>query len=230
MAETKNLNETLKFKFVMSEIRNSLSSYNAYGRLIKTSAYRDTLKEVAMNLKVQLTDDSESFFNYLKTYAKFRKLNENATVAEIYQTYLEDCEVYCKENNNKFDQWVSPLYRFITDINHLIKTINRQIDFIRSTYKIEESNDTRFNKTTAEKVYATREALESWSDDIEQGCAHEKTNALKSTNKDVFTDDAGRLICKKLNSFKSDLINNFNRTFGDKSVYAELKLSELLQK
>lgn len=227
MAETKNLNETLKFKFVMSEIRNSLSTYGAYGRLIKTSAYRDTLKEVAMNLKVQLTDDSESFFNYLKTYAKFRGLNENATVAEIYQAYLEDCEVYCKENNNKFDQWVSPVYRFITDINNLIKTINRQIDFIRSTYKIEESNDTRFNKTTAEKVYATREALESWGYNTEYT---EKINALKSTNKDVFTDDAGRLICKKLNSFKSDLINNFNRTFGDKSVYAELKLSELLQK
>ena len=228
MAETKNLNETLKFKFVMGEIRNSLSTYGAYGRLIKTSAYRDTLKEVAMNLKVQLTDDSESFFNYLKTYAKFRGLNENATVAEIYQAYLEDCEKYCKENNNKFDQWVSPLYKFITDINGLIKTINRQIDFIRSTYKIEESNDIRFNKTTAEKVYATREAVENWGYDTD--CAKEKINVLKSTNKDVFTDDAGRLICKKLNSFKSDLINNFNRTFGDKSVYAELKLSELLQK
>lgn len=229
MAERKNLNETLKFKFVMSEIRSSMSTYGAYNRLIKTSAYRDTLKEISMNLKVQLTDDSESFFNYLKTYAKFRGLNENATVAEIYQTYLEDCEKYCKENNNKFDQWVSPLYKFITDINGLIKTINRQIDFIRSTYKIEESNDTRFNKTTAEKLYATREAIESWGYDIEQ-CAQERTNALKSTNKDVFTDDVGRLICKKLNSFKSDLINNFNRTFGDKSVYAELKLSELLQK
>jgi len=228
MVETKNLNETLKFKFVMGEIRNSLSSYNTYRRLIKTSAYHDTLKEVAMNLKVQLADDSETFYNYLKTYAKFRGLNENATVAEIYQAYLEDCEVYCKENNDKFDQYVSPVYRFITDINNLIKTINRQIDFIRSTYKIEKSNDTRFNKTTAEKVYAAREALESWSYDIED--AQERTNALKSTNKDVFTDDAGRLICKKLNSFKSDLINNFNRTFGDKSVYAELKLSELLQK
>ena len=228
MAETKNLNETLKFKFVMGEIRNSLSTYGAYGRLIKTSAYRDTLKEVAMNIKVQLTDDSESFFNYLKTYAKFRGLNENATVAEIYQAYLEDCEKYCKENDNKFDQWVSPLYRFVSDINNLIKTINRQIDFIRSTYKIEESNDIRFNKTTAEKVYATREAVEHWGYDTD--CAKEKINVLKSTNKDVFTDDAGRLICKKLNSFKSDLINNFNRTFGDKSVYAELKLSELLQK
>ena len=229
MAERKNLNETLKFKFIMSQIRSSMSSYGAYNRLIKTSAYRDTLKEISMNLKVQLTDDSESFFNYLKTYAKFRGLNENATVAEIYQAYLEDCEEYCKENDNKFDQWVSPLYKFITDINCLIKTINRQIDFIRSTYKIEESNDTRFNKTTAEKLYATREAIELWGYDIEQG-AQERTNALKSTNKDVFTDDAGRLICKKLNSFKSDLINNFNRTFGDKSVYAELKLSELLQK
>lgn len=229
MAERKNLNETLKFKFVMSQIRNSMSSYGAYNRLIKTSAYRDTLKEISMNLKVQLTDDSESFFNYLKTYAKFRGLNENATVAEIYQVYLEDCEEYCKENDNKFDQWVSPLYKFITDINSLIKTINRQIDFIRSTYKIEESNDTRFNKTTAEKLYVAREAIELWGYDIEQG-AQERTNALKSTNKDVFTDDAGRLICKKLNSFKSDLINNFNRTFGDKSVYAELKLSELLQK
>ena len=229
MAERKNLNETLKFKFIMSQIRSSMSSYGAYNRLIKTSAYRDTLKEISMNLKVQLTDDSESFFNYLKTYAKFRGLNENATVAEIYQAYLEDCEEYCKENDNKFDQWVSPLYKFITDINSLIKTINRQIDFIRSTYKIEESNDTRFNKTTAEKLYATREAIELWGYDIEQG-AQERTNALKSTNKDVFTDDAGRLICKKLNSFKSDLINNFNRTFGDKSVYAELKLSELLQK
>lgn len=228
MAETKNLNETLKFKFVMGEIRNTLSTYGAYGRLIKTSAYRDTLKEVAMNLKVQLTDDSESFFNYLKTYAKFRGLNENATVAEIYQAYLEDCEKYCKENNNKFDQWVSPLYRFVSDINNLIKTINRQIDFIRSTYKIEESNDIRFNKTTAEKVYATREAVENLGYDTD--CVKEKINVLKSTNKDVFTDDAGRLICKKLNSFKSDLINNFNRTFGDKSVYAELKLSELLQK
>ena len=229
MAERKNLNETLKFKFVMSQIRSSMSSYGAYNRLIKTSAYRDTLKEISMNLKVQLTDDSESFFNYLKTYAKFRGLNENATVAEIYQAYLEDCEEYCKENDNKFDQWVSPLYKFITDINSLIKTINRQIDFIRSTYKIEESNDTRFNKTTAEKLYVAREAIELWGYDIEQG-AQERTNSLKSTNKDVFTDDAGRLICKKLNSFKSDLINNFNRTFGDKSVYAELKLSELLQK
>ena len=229
MAERKNLNETLKFKFVMSEIRNSMSTYGAYNRLIKTSAYRDTLKEISMNLKVQLIDDSESFFNYLKTYAKFRGLNENATVAEIYQTYLEDCEEYCKENNNKFDQWVSPLYKFITDINSLIKTINRQIDFIRSTYKIEESNDTRFNKTTAEKLYATREAIELWGYDIEQG-TQERTKALKSINKDIFTDDVGRLICKKLNSFKSDLINNFNRTFGDKSVYAELKLSEILQK
>ena len=59
-----------------------------------------------------------------------------------------------------------------------------------------------------------------------------KDNVEKELNTkkiDPYSPEYGKLIIKRLNSFKADVISAFNKYFGKNSVFSEFNLSDMIR-
>jgi hypothetical protein len=216
-----NVLKSTKISFIVSEFGTCFKYYRSYTRAIRNAAFTNKLKELSIAIKSNLIDDSESLIKLLQLYAKFKNLDQEdvytCCISLFKDYYIMQYRVDdINETNILANGHYNPFIMFISSINEILRSINRQIDFIRSTYGIEESKDERYNKTTGNEVIRA-----SYRYDYEQDMKLDDS---------ILKDDNGKNICKKLNMFKSELLRNFDKTFGDNSPFAKLEMSKLLSR
>ena len=206
-------------------------SYHAYNNVIPYSIIRrisgaamkgDELKELSVIMRSSLMNSSSDLYKLFNAYKN--KFKPNASIKEIAEEISKE---HLKTINREFSYDVpDPFSKAITSLNSALRTINNQIEFIRASYKVADSNDERFNKATVKSILkedATSSYNSSWSD-IEK--IEEELNAKKV---DPYSPEYGKLIIKRLNSFKADIISAFNKYFGKNSVFSEFNLSDMIR-
>ena len=216
--------ESTKLRFLCSQIFGSYNTYWTYARQIRANSLTGHLKAISIAIKNNLSDDSENAYNVLKTYASYKnKSLSESNVKEILDLCVEDYQTFFT-TNNEYNETV--FIRIVEHINGIIRSINKQIESIRSTYGIAESKDERFGKTDPLEIYKNQYHMGNPFDDSDTGMPAKTVNPKDP----MFSIEAGKNACKTLNSFKCDILNSFAKTFGDKSVFAALKLSDIIIK
>ena len=206
-------------------------SYHAYNNVIPNSIIRrisgaamkgDELKELSVIMRSSLMNSSSDLYKLFNAYKN--KFKPNASIKEIAEEISKE---HLKTINHEYSYDIpDPFSKAISNANSALRTINNQIEFIRTSYKVVDSNDERFNKATVKSILkedATSSCNSSWSD-IEK--IEEELNAKKV---DPYSPEYGKLIIKRLNSFKADVISAFNKYFGKNSVFAEFNLSDMIR-
>lgn len=214
-------------------IKQCLDEYNyhAYNSIIPFTVIRripgaamkgDELKELSVITRSSLMNSSSDLYKLFNAYKN--KFKPNASIKEIAEEIAKE---HLKTINNEYSNNVpDPFSKAISSVNSALRTINNQIEFIRTSYKVADSNDERFNKATVKSILkedATCSYPTSWSE-IEK--IEEELNAKKV---DPYSPEYGKLIIKRLNSFKADVISAFNKYFGKNSVFAEFNLSDMIR-
>ena len=214
-------------------IKQCLDEYNyhAYNNIIPLAVIRripaaamkgDELKELSVITRSNLMNSSSDLYKLYNAYKN--KFKPNASIKEIVEEISKE---HLKTINREYLYDVpDPFSKAISSVNSALRTINNQIEFIRASYKVADSNDERFNKATVKSIFkedATSSYNSSWSE-IEK--IEEELNAKKV---DPYSPEYGKLIIKRLNSFKADIISAFNKYFGKNSVFAEFNLSDMIR-
>lgn len=214
-------------------IKQCLDEYNyhAYNNIIPFAIIRrisgaamkgDELKELSVIMRSSLMNSSSDLYKLFNAYKN--KIKPNASIKEIAEEISKE---HLKMMSREYSHDVpDPFSKAISSVNSALRTINNQIEFIRTSYKVADSNDERFNKATVKSILkedATSSYNSSWSD-IEK--IEEELNAKKV---DPYSPEYGKLIIKRLNSFKADIISAFNKYFGKNSVFAEFNLSDMIR-
>ena len=214
-------------------IKQCLDEYNyhAYNNIIPFSIIRripgaamkgDELKELSVIMRSSLMNSSSDIYKLFNAYKN--KFKPNASIKEIAEEIAKE---HLKTMNREYSYDVpDPFSKAISSVNSALRTINNQIEFIRTSYKVADSNDERFNKATVKSIFkedATSSYNSSWSE-IEK--IEKELNAKKV---DPYSPEYGKLIIKRLNSFKADVISAFNKYFGKNSVFVEFNLSDMLR-
>ena len=214
-------------------IKQCLDEYNyhAYNNIIPFAIIRrisgaamkgDELKELSVIMRSNLMNSSSDLYKLFNSYKN--KFKPNASIKEIAEEIAKE---HIKTINHEYSYDVpDPFSKAISSVNSALRTINNQIEFIRASYKVADSNDERFNKATVKSIFkedATSSYNSSWSE-IEK--IEEELNAKKV---DPYSPEYGKLIIKRLNSFKADVISAFNKYFGKNSVFAEFNLSDMIR-
>ena len=214
-------------------IKQCLDEYNyhAYNNIIPFTIIRrissaamkgDELKELSVIMRSSLMNSSSDLYKLFNAYKN--KIKPNASIKEIAEEISKE---HLKMMSREYSHDVpDPFSKAISSVNSALRTINNQIEFIRASYKVADSNDERFNKATVKSILkedATSSYNSSWSE-IEK--IEEELNAKKV---DPYSPEYGKLIIKRLNSFKADIISAFNKYFGKNSVFAEFNLSDMIR-
>ena len=214
-------------------IKQCLDEYNyhAYSNSISYSVIRripgaamkgDELKELSVITRSGLMNSSSDIYKLFNAYKN--KFKPNASIKEIAEEMYKE---YLKTFNPDYLYKVSdPFSKIISSVNSTLRTINNQIEFIRTSYKVADSNDERFNKATVKSILKEDAACSyptSWSE-IEK--IEKELNAKKV---DPYSPEYGKLIIKRLNSFKADVVSAFNKYYGKNSVFVEFNLSDMIR-
>ena len=214
-------------------IKQCLDEYNyhAYNNIIPFAIIRrissaamkgDELKELSVIMRSSFMNSSSDLYKLFNAYKN--KFKPNASIKEIAEEIAKE---HLKTMNREYSYDVpDPFSKAISSVNSALRTINNQIEFIRTSYKVADSNDERFNKATVKSIFkedATSSYNSSWSE-IEK--IEKELNAKKV---DPYSPEYGKLIIKRLNSFKADVISAFNKYFGKNSVFVEFNLSDMLR-
>ena len=214
-------------------IKQCLDEYNyhAYHSIIPFTVIRripgaamkgDELKELSVITRSSLMNSSSDIYKLFNAYKN--KFNPNASIKEIAEEIAKE---HLKTMNPEYSHNVpDPFSKAISSVNDALRTINNQIEFIRASYKVADSNDERFNKATVKSILKedTFSSYESSWSEIERIEAELNTKKV-----DPYSPEYGKLIIKRLNSFKADIISAFNKYFGKNSVFAEFNLSDMIR-
>ena len=214
-------------------IKQCLDEYNyhAYNNIIPFTIIRrisgaamkgDELKELSVIMRSSLMNSSSDLYKLFNAYKN--KFKPTASIKEIVEEIAKE---HLKTMNPEYSRNVpDPFSKAISSVNGALRTINNQIEFIRASYKVADSNDERFNKATVKSIFKEDAAYSyptSWSE-IEK--IEKELNAKKV---DPYSPEYGKLIIKRLNSFKADIISAFNKYFGKNSVFVEFNLSDMIR-
>jgi hypothetical protein len=201
---------------------NSIIPFTVIRRIPGAAMKGDELKELSVITRSSLMNSSSDLYKLFNAYKN--KFKPNASIKEIAEEIAKE---HLKTLNPDYSFNVSdPFTKAISSVNSALRTINNQIEFIRASYKVVDSNDERFNKATVKSILKEETVSSydsSWSE-------LEKIEADLNTKKiDPYSPEYGKLIIKRLNSFKADIISAFNKYFGKNSVFAEFNLSDMLR-
>ena len=201
---------------------NNIIPYSIIRRISSAAMKGDELKELSVIMRSSLMNSSSDLYKLFNAYKN--KFKPNASIKEIAEEISKE---HLKTISREFSYDVpDPFSKAISSLNSALRAINNQIEFIRVSYKVADSNDERFNKATVKSILkedATSSYNSSWSE-IEK--IEEELNAKKV---DPYSPEYGKLIIKRLNSFKADIISAFNKYFGKNSVFSEFNLSDMIR-
>ena len=216
-------------------IKQCLDEYghHVYNNMIPTSIVRripgaamkgEELKELSVLTRSSMMNTSTDLYKLCNAYKN--RFKKNGTIKEVLTEMAERYAEQYHQNTNYSLYMVDPLSRVVSSVNSALRTINNQIEFVRSSYKVIDSNDERFNKANVKTILKEESAtsFEPCWGEIERIEAE-----LNQKQIDPYSPEYGKLIIKRLNSFKADIISAFNKYFGKNSVFAEFNLSDMLR-
>lgn len=187
------------------------------------------LKELSVIIRNNLMATSMEVNKLINAYKT--RLMPNASLVDVISAM---CKERATEDNPEHPEhaWsrdLTPFASAVSGINSALRTINFQIEFIRATYKVAESNDERWNKATVSSVLTTESKGPTWGGDACWSDLEKIEEELAKSKIDINSPEYGKLIIKRLNSFKADIISGFNKYYGKNSVFAELNLSDMIR-
>lgn len=203
-------------------VYNNIIPFTVIRRIPGAAMKGDELKELSVITRSSLMNSSSDIYKLFNAYKN--RFKPNASIKEIAEEIAKE---HLKTMNPEYSHNVSdPFSKAISSVNSALRTINNQIEFIRASYKVADSNDERFNKATVKSILKEDTVStydSSWSE-------IERIEAELNTKKiDPYSPEYGKLIIKRLNSFKADIISAFNKYFGKNSVFAEFNLSDMIR-
>lgn len=222
-------------------LKQCMDEYNYYAyqkvipfsfiRRIPSAAMRnEDLKEMSVVIRSIMMNFSSDLYKLLNSY-KNKFIPNSSSIKETLAGISKQYEEFVNRTENP-EYKISelnirdPLSSAVTSINSAIRSINNQIEFIRTSYKVVDSNDERFNKPTIKSILKADNDgnFENYWQEIEEIEAD-----LISKKVDLYSPEYGKLIIKRLNSFKADIMSAFNKYFGKNSVFAEFNLSNMIR-
>lgn len=206
-------------------IYNTLNLTQVARRIPGAAMKGNDLKEMSVICRSEMMNSSADLYKLINAYKN--RFDPNMSIKDVMNKFDVEYSKMYPSDNSFAARAGDPLSRAVSNINSALRIINNQIEFIRVSYKVSDSNDERFNKATVKSILKSDADLNiyctSW-DELEK--IESELNAAKI---DPYSPEYGKLIIKRLNSFKADIISAFNKYFGKNSVFAEFNLSDMIR-
>lgn len=196
---------------------------NTLSRRVRSAVYADTgLRELATTIRYEISNIATDILNLINSYKKFYNISD-ASNKDVYEKLSNAVKEFRKEMDFKYgwtpDEEVGPFSAVVNISKDLIRTCDKINDFNNLAYKIESSEETKFNTATAESIIKENMKLETFSNELENIEAE-----MKTKNVSVYSPEYGKIISKRLKALKGEVLSIVNKYFGQSSRLGEFNV------
>ena len=227
-----SINNQIAEKVIVDEFFNMVRSFNLNlpRRQLRVAAFRgEGLKELSVAMRARIMETSNDLVRIIENFAELKNIKGG------FPAKYEALEKFAYSRTELNDIFRNKEYEYgLTGIIRVLRTNIKYIDSIiantQVSYKIEDSNDERWNKGSIKHaLYATGRDIEFQYHDIYDEEKYNEIDAiLKKKKLDIYSPEYGKIVVKALRSYKSDLISTINRYFGKNSPFAEMNLIDII--
>lgn len=231
--ETLSFEEAMFLKNLCNDFAVTTQDLNGkaftYPRRIRPATYSDKLREFVTTVRYDIKETSTNILEMINKYKNF--YNEpNLSNKEAFEKIIEKINSFRRNVLKYGENYVdinTPFDSVLKFAKVIIKTCDRIIEFDNMAHKVEETEETKFNKTTAEAILKSSVENDGWTRCIDN--EFEKIESeFKAKNIDVYSPDYWKLCSKRLRAVKSEVYSIVNKYFGQSSKLGEFHLMDQL--
>ena len=230
MAKTFTFDQQMVLKAIGDDIRYEIPSFGyTYRRKIRPAAYAEkAMENLATSLKFEIANAAkvinESIENYKNTF-KFEgdaKSTIEAMSSDIRDMLGEDVYKNCISTTP-----IPSISSFATNIRDILRECDKIVEFTQMAYRTAEQKDHRFGDIDIKEILEDSHHVLSTDWCVNEKSIFDKIEKELPKGTDIYSQEFGKNICKKVRAFKAMTISTLNKYFGKNSKLADLGIVDI---
>lgn len=220
-------NFTFDDKLVLKTINDDFNfelcggTMSRYRRKIRPAAYaKDAMESLATSFRFELANTARIINEDIERYTNHFKVKGNPK--EILSMIDADISEWKETDNVHYygrGYLIDNVTAIASNLRLIIKECDKINEFTQMAYRVSEQKDHRFNDITAKDILVDNEAV--------FGNMFKEIEKQVPENIDVYSQEYGKIVCKKVKAFKAMAISTINKYFGKNSKLADLGIFDI---
>ena len=229
MAKTFTFDQQMVLKAIGDDIRYEVPSIGyTYRKKIRPAAYAEkAMENLATSLKFEIANVAKVLNDCIENYKNTFKFEGGAkSTIEAITSDIRDMMGEDAYKNYISTTPIPSISSFATNIRDILKECDKIVEFTQMAYRTAEQKDHRFGDIDIKEI------LEDSHHVLSTEYYNEKSifdNIEKELPKgtDIYSQEFGKNICKKVRAFKAMTISTLNKYFGKNSKLADLGIVDI---
>lgn len=228
MAKTFTFDQQMIIKAIADDIRYEVVSVGyTYRRKIRPAAYADkAMENLATSFKFQIANNAKVLNECIENYKNTFKFKGDAkSVIEALDNDIR--ELFGKEElgYNISGTPIACVSAFASSIRDILRECDKIVEFTQMAYRTTEQKDHRFGDIEIKEIL--EDSHHVLGDSLCERTIFERIENELPKNTDIYSQEFGKNICKKVRAFKAMTISTLNKYFGKNSKLADLGIVDI---
>ena len=228
MAKTFTFDQQMIIKAIADDIRYEVASVGyTYRRKIRPAAYAEkAMENLATSFKFQIANNAKVLTECIENYKNAFKFEGDAkSVIEALDNDIR--QLFGKEElgYNIAGAPIACVSAFASSIRDILRECDKIVEFTQMAYRTTEQKDHRFGDIEIKEIL--EDSHHVLDNSFCEKTIFERIEKELPKNTDIYSQEFGKNICKKVRAFKAMIISTVNKYFGKNSKLADLGIVDI---
>lgn len=228
MAKTFTFDQQMIIKAIVDDIRYEVSSVGyTYRRKIRPAAYAEkAMENLATSFKFQIANNAKVLNECIENYKNTFKFEGDAK--SVIEALDNDIRELIGKNELGYNVSGTPIAcvsAFASSIRDILRECDKIVEFTQMAYRTTEQKDHRFGDIEIKEIL--EDSHHVLGDSFYEKTIFERIEKELPKNTDIYSQEFGKNICKKVRAFKAMTISTLNKYFGKNSKLADLGIVDI---
>ena len=215
-------------KAISDDIRYEVDNVGyTYRRKIRPAAYAEkAMENLATSFKFQIANNAKVLNECIENYKNTFKFEGDAkSVIEALDNDIRELIGKTELGYNITGTPIACISNFASSIRDVLRECDKIVEFTQMAYRTTEQKDHRFGDIEIKEILEDSHHVLDYS--LGEKTIFERIEKELPKNTDIYSQEFGKNICKKIRAFKAMTISTLNKYFGKNSKLADLGIVDI---
>lgn len=228
MAKTFTFDQQMVLKSIVDDFRYEVANVGyLYRRKIRPAAYAEkAMENLATSLKFQVANNAKVINECIENYKTTFKFEGDAK--SVIEAIDKDArEMMGSDEFHNSSMPIGSISNFASSVRDILKECDKIVEFTQMAYRTTEQKDHRFGDIELKEILEDSHHVLSTDFTGGEKSIFDRIESELPKNVDIYSQEFGKNICKKVRAFKAMTISTLNKYFGKNSKLADLGIVDI---
>ena len=181
------------------------------------------MENLATSLKFQLANNAKVINECIENYKNTFKFEGDAK--SVIEALDKDFRELIDDNYKLSGTPIGCISTFTSSVRDILKECDKIVEFTQMAYRTTEQKDHRFGDIDIKEIL--KDSHNVLSVDLSEKSIFDRIEEELPKGTDIYSQEFGKHICKKVRAFKAMTISTLNKYFGKNSKLADLGIVDI---